>query len=172
MLTPGCPSSGPSWCSLIHSSILLSGICSFPISIGNYLPSSLSILSVVFNPFTFVDSKPSLLTLSMLWSNNSFDFMWSLRLLSASGLPFSFPGMYTILNLYCPNSSDHWTCRRLSCLVVVNCNRFLWSVKIVSCGASSAYTLQVSNKTTMARIFCRERRSSVRLLKAFSRDML
>ena len=153
LLTPGCPSSGPSWCSLIHSSILLSGICSFPISIGNCLSSSLSILSVAFNFFTFADSKPSLLTLSMLWSNNFFHFIWSLCLLSASALPFSFPGVYTIVNLYCPNSSNHRTCHRLSCLVVVNCNRFLWSVRIVNCGAPSAYTLQVSNETTMARSF-------------------
>ena len=172
LLTPGCLSSGPSWCSLIHSLILLSGICNFPVSIGNCLSSSLSILSVAFNSFTFADSKLSLLILSMLWSNNSFDFIWLLCLLSASALPFFFPGVYTILNFYCPNSSNHWTCRRLSCLVVVNCNMFLWSVKIVNYGAFLAYTFQVSNETTMAKSSLLWNRSFVWLLKAFLRDML
>ena len=56
-------------------------------------------------------SDPSLLNLSNAESViNLVPAMLCLRL-RASALPLSFPSVYTILNLYCPSSSDYRTWR-------------------------------------------------------------
>ena len=58
----------------------------------------------------------------------SFLSIRSLRLLKVSALLLSFPGVYIILNLYCPRSSAYFIYRLLSVFVVVKLNKFLWSV--------------------------------------------
>jgi hypothetical protein len=71
------------------------------------------------------------------WIFRIVDFVISLvpaisdRRLRASALPLSFPGVYTILNLYYPKVSNHLTCRQFRVLVVVKLTRFLWSENIV-----------------------------------------
>jgi hypothetical protein len=66
-----------------------------------------------------------------LWVFRIVDFVISLVLaisdcwLRASALLLSFPGVYTILNLYCPKVSNHLTCRRFRVLVVVKLTKLL-----------------------------------------------
>jgi hypothetical protein len=85
------------------------------------------LLIVCFSP-----RDPSVLTYRIAELVIFFDPAMSVLRLSASALPLSFPGVYLILNLYCPMSSAHLTWRRLSSFVVVKLSRFLWSEKIVS----------------------------------------
>jgi hypothetical protein len=71
------------------------------------------------------------------WVFRIVDFVISLVLaisdcwLRASALLLSFPGVYTILNLYCPKVSDYLTCRWFRVLVVVKLTKFLWSENTV-----------------------------------------
>jgi hypothetical protein len=47
------------------------------------------------------------------------------RWLRASALLLSFPGVYTILNLYCLKVSDYLTCYWFRVLVIVKLTKFL-----------------------------------------------
>ena len=86
--------------------------------------TSLVTRSIEFSVLTG-PNDPSSLTLSIAVSVMDLVPAMSCLRLRASALPLSFPGVYTILNLYCPSSSDHRTCRRLSSLVVVKLTKFL-----------------------------------------------
>jgi hypothetical protein len=141
------------WCSLIYSSILSIDIWSFSFFIGNSFLSSLSIRKIAFSSYLLINSDSSLLTLSMLWLNDFFVFIWSLLLLSASTLSLSLFKIYCILNLYCSSRSNYRTCLLLSCLIVIKCTRFLWFVRIVSFNNSSMYILHNFKKTTIASSF-------------------
>jgi hypothetical protein len=63
------------------------------------------------------------------------------RRLRASTQLLSFPGVYTILNLYYLRSSAHRTCLRFRVLVVVKLTKFLWSESITRSEQLSAYIL-------------------------------
>jgi hypothetical protein len=136
LVIPGCPCTGSSWCCWMMASCYSS---------GTSLLIRISKLSVLAGP-----NDPSSLTLSIAVSITSLVPAISCLRLRASALPLSFPGVYTILNLYCPNSSDYRVCRGLSTLVVVNRVRFLWSENIVSSEQLSAYTLQCFRQATIA----------------------
>jgi hypothetical protein len=153
LVTSKCFCSDSSWCSSIHSSILLISIWSFLFSIKNFFNLSLRICKIVFSSCLLIDSDSSLLILSILWLNDFFVFIWLLRLLSASALSFSFSKIYSILILYCFNFLDHRTCLLLSSFVVMKCNKFLWSIRIVSSDASSIYTLYALRTATIASSF-------------------
>ena len=70
--------------------------------------------------------------------------------LRASARLLSFPRLYSILNLYCPNSSNYLTCLLLSAFIVVKLTRFLQLVYIVSSKQLSAYCLYCSKALTTA----------------------
>ncbi len=137
----------------MHSSILSIDIWSFPFFTRNSFVLSLSIRKITFSSYLFVNNDSSLLTLSMLWLNDFFVFIWSFLLLSAFALPLSLPNVYCILNLYCSSRFDYRICLLLSYLVVVKCKRFLWFVRIVSFDNSSMYTLYNFKETTIASSF-------------------
>ena len=153
MITSKCSCSDSSWCSFMYSSILLINIWSFLFLIKNSSNSSLRIRKVAFSSCLLINSDSSLLILSILWLNDFFVFIWSLRLLSASALSFSFSKIYSILNLYCSSFSNYCTCLLLSFFVVMKCNKFLWFVRIVSFDASSVYTFHVLRAATIASSF-------------------
>ncbi len=153
MIISRCLCNDSSWCSSIHSSILLINIWSFLFLIENFSDLSLRIRKIVFSLCLLIDNDSLLLILSMLWLNNFFVLIWSLRLLSASALPFSFSKIYSILNLYCSNFLNYRTCLLLSSFVVIKCNKFLWSVRMINFDASSVYTLHALRAATIASSF-------------------
>jgi len=153
LITSRCFCNNLSWCSLIHSLILLINIWSFSFFTRNSFVSSLSIRNVAFSLCLFVNSNSFLLILSILWLNDFFVLMWSFLLLSASTLSLSLSSVYYILNLYCLSCSNYRICLLLSYLIIVKCKRFLWSIRIVSFSDSSMYTLHNSRKTTIASSF-------------------
>jgi len=148
-----CLCSNSSWCSFMHSSILSIDIWSFSFFIGNSFVSSLSIRNVAFSSYLFANNDSFLLILSMLWLNNFFVFIWSLLLLSAFALSLSLLNIYCILNLYCSSYFNYRICLLLSCLIVMKCRRFLWSIRIVSFNNSFVYILHDFKKTTIANSF-------------------
>ncbi len=137
----------------MHSSILSINIWSFSFFIGNSFVLSLSIRKIAFSSYLFANSNSFLLILSMLWLNDFFVFIWSLLLLSAFALSLSLFNVYCILNLYCSSRSNYRICLLLSCLIVVKCKRFLWSIRIVNFNNFFMYTFHDSRKTTIASSF-------------------
>ena len=116
------------WCSLMYLSILSFDICNFSWTIENCSWSSRIILSVVLTSCRFANKVSSSLTLSMLWLNTSFEFIWSILRLKAFARSFSFLEVYLMMNLYCSRSFDHRICRRFNCLIIMNWSKFLWFV--------------------------------------------
>ena len=78
----------------------------------------------------------------------SFIAIQSKRLLKVSARLLSFSRVYSILNLYYPNSSNYLTYLLLSAFVVVKLNRFLQLVYIISSKQLSVYCLYCSKVLT------------------------
>ena len=109
---------GLSQCYLITSSY-----CSFSTSL-EITNNQLSSIVGLNNPFLFSLSIAEYILI--LFPAKSF------LLLRVSTYLFSFSSVYRILNLYYSNASNYRACRGVNSFIIVNCSRFLQSVKIIS----------------------------------------
>ena len=87
------------------------------------------------------------------FSHSSWAF-WGLKsviCVSASALPFCFPGRGMMTKLNSESFSAHHTCCQVSFFVVIKCCRLLWSVKtLIEISENSSSGLQCSKHQMMA----------------------